>query len=321
MIRYQFEDESIHTEEIHPEAVFTREKQLANAFVKSQLQGNLSKNCPFTGEELGETFFEVWGQAYALASKTWSLSLKLRPDVETLRKYNHESELARYRASKEYQMTLAKKRDSLWTAQIDWLHSRIHRYLAKNQVELADWGARSVGWVENLERAPFVKNFQMLHPLPPFEEPQAKGLFEVITLFDVLQRSADPLTLLKEVGEHLLDDGILVLTCRSGCGFDILSLGAANQSIFPLDHISLPSPEGLEFILEKSGYEVLECSTPGLLDVDYVVEQKDHLPAGALWQQYLVEKKTSSVHDRFQSFLQQNNLSSHMRVVAKKVKR
>ena len=110
----------------------------------------------------------------------------------------------------------------------------------------------------------------------------------------------------------------MLLTCRSGSGFDVLTLAGESESIFPLDHICLPSPQGMTLLLEESGFQLLELTTPGLLDVQLVSRADNKIPLHQHFQRYVRQFCDEKVLERLQGFLQQNNLSSHLRVVARK---
>ena len=141
---------------------------------------------------------------------------------------------------------------------------------------------------------------------------------DIILLIDVLQREIDPLELLKRVAEKIQPGGILIATCRSGSGFDVLTLRGHSENIFPLDHIFLPSPQGMTHLFEDAGFEMLELTTPGLLDMKYVQKAGDNIPEDQYFLRYIVDQRNELLLERMQGFLQRNNLSSHLRCVARK---
>ena len=100
-----------------------------------------------------------------------------------------------------------------------------------------------------------LKKLQFKIPLPPIaqQEPIFKSA-DIISLMDVLQRISNPQELLQNLLQNLRPGGLLIAVCRAGSGFDVLTLRENSESIFPLDHIYLPSPQGLKLLLEKSGF-------------------------------------------------------------------
>jgi hypothetical protein len=321
MIRHEVFAPDVQVNDLHHNSVYQRELVLAKDFVKSLASALTIDPCPVSGKERHEIFFGKWGRRYAFCPDTWSLCLDVVPDDVTLHRYFFDSDLARYRATDEYQTTFTQLRQNLWAAQIEWIEGRIRRYLGMDTYLLTDWGPRMQGWVTALGQAPFLSRYMVAEPLPPVVPTKDPETSHVILLFDVIQRSPDPAGLLAKAYNALQPGGILLLTCRSGSGFDVLTLAGESDSIFPLDHICLPSPQGMQLLLEQAGFEILEMTTPGLLDVKLVKQSARRLPVQQYFQRYVMEQFPDEVHERLQGFLQQNNLSSHLRVVGKKSKK
>ena len=74
----------------------------------------------------------------------------------------------------------------------------------------------------------------------------------------------------------------------------------------------------MSLLLKQVGFELLELSTPGLLDVQLMGRAGDRIPMHQYFQRYITSQCDEKVLERLQGFLQQNNLSSHLRVVAQK---
>lgn len=318
MIRYEQFYPSIQVDDLHPEPIYNKELSLAKAFVLDNLTYKSDLDpCPISGLKRDEIIFEKWGCSYAICPKTWSISLGLLPDSSTITKYFHESELAKYRCLPEYQESFSRLRSDLWANQLEWIEGRVRRYIGMEQYSMADWGSRMVGWIKVLETADFISELAVAEPIPPVKAVGTVNDVDIILLFDVIQHCPNPKSLLSDIYSKLRSNGLLLLTCRSGSGFDILTLAGESESIFPFDHLCLPSPEGMKVLLERVGFEIIELTTPGLLDVKLVEQVIDKIPKKQYFQRYLLSKG-QIVQERLQSFLQQNNLSSHLRVVAKK---
>lgn len=320
MIRHEFSDASTKEENIHPSSLFNREHILAERFVKNapKTEDAAISPCPVSGLNRREILFEKWGVEYAFCPKTWSISMATKPSLEVLNQYFRTSDLARYRATEDYQRIVSQTRKDLWANWLEWIENRLFRYLRKEAYSITDIQPKNLGWVEMLARANFVCDLSVSEPIPPIKETDAQGKTDVVTLMDVLQRNFEPDTYLNKAYETLKPGGILLGVCRSGPGFDILTLRGESDSIFPYDHVTLPSPEGLELALQRCGFKTLEVSTPGLFDADLVIKQKDRIPKDQYFQRYLAVSLGERGAQRLQSFLQANGLSSHLRFVAQK---
>ena len=143
---------------------------------------------------------------------------------------------------------------------------------------------------------------------------------DIATTFEVLEHVFSPLKFLRSIHRILKKDGILVYTTLTISGFDLQVLWDRSKSIYPPHHINLISVEGMQRLIEKAGYKLVELTTPGKLDVDIVINsaREDARVQLPRFIQYLLEKRSEETHLAFQTFLQQNNLSSHIRCIVKK---
>ena len=319
MIRYEIVDSKVNEMVVHPESLFDHEQELARNFVENHNVSSNIDNCPICGHRRDEVLFEKWGQKYVICTETWSLCLASMPDKEILKEYFYTSELAQFRASKYYQDEVAKKRVEFWKSQAEWIDGRIKRYSGGGKYDVVDWGTKVVSWYETLKDASFVKNIYIKDPLPPVKEIDFNDKVDVVCLMDVIQRHTHPGSLLKDIYGALKAGGLVIATCRAGSGFDILSLRENSESVFPFDHICLPSPQGVKLMLEQAGFEVLEITTPGLLDVDFLRKGAASVSKDQYFQRFVLAQQSELVFESLQAFLQRNNLSSHLRVVARKV--
>ena len=318
-MRYEFTDETIREDDIHPDAIFAEERRLAASFVKATALPDRIEPCPICGAERTEVLFEKWGAQYAICPASWTIGLGAPPDEQTLRNYFHSSELASFRTSDSYQRTIAEKRKELWEGQIGWIEGRVSRYLGNEKYVSIDWGSKFTGWINYLRTAAFVSELHISDALPPVLESGSQDApADIAILIDVIQRDRRPGDLMRKIAARLNPGGLLIATCRAGSGFDVLTLRERSSSIFPFDHLLLPSPKGVRRLLEQSGFEVLEIVTPGLMDARYIRSAADHIPKEQYFQRYIVGLEDEALLDRLQGFLQRNNLSSHLRCVARK---
>ena len=319
VIRYEFMDLSIQKESIHPESIFENERELAQKFISRLKIDPKIQTCPVCGGARNEILFKKWGIPYATCSHCWSASLSISPDSHTITRYFYESKLSQLRASRDYQQLVSNNRRELWEHQIGWIEGRIGRYLGNSKYSVIDWGSKFVGWTDSLGTASFVEKLDVEEPLPPILRPdREKEEANIVCLMDVLQRISHPQEELNKIHRRLSPEGLLIVTCRAGSGFDILTLRENSYSIFPLDHILLPSPKGMEVLLDEAGFDVLEITTPGLFDMKYIQKAKAHIPKDQYFARYITDLDDDLILERMQGFLQRNNLSSHVRCVAKR---
>lgn len=145
------------------------------------------------------------------------------------------------------------------------------------------------------------------------------GTFDLLTSFELFEHLFAPGIFLEKACGLLKPNGYLLLTTLSGTGFDIQVLGKQSKSVLPPQHLNFFNPLSIEILLKKSGFEVIEITTPGNLDWDIVegmILNEDAKP-GRFWEM-LALKGTSRAKKEFQYWIANNNMSSHLRVVAKR---
>ena len=129
----------------------------------------------------------------------------------------------------------------------------------------------------------------------------------------------DPRALLAAVHSRLNKDGLIFVTGLVASGFDMSVLGLKNLYLYPPDRANCFTLQDLQQLLEQSGFTLLEVSTPGVLDVEIVHTHLQHDPSihvSAFESQLL--QAPGDTRQAFQTFLQQQGLSSFARLVGKK---
>jgi 2-polyprenyl-3-methyl-5-hydroxy-6-metoxy-1,4-benzoquinol methylase len=143
---------------------------------------------------------------------------------------------------------------------------------------------------------------------------------DAMVAFEVIEHLFEPQRFVSRCAKLLPLGGLLVVSCPNGLGFDIAMLGARALAV-DAEHVNLFNPESLSGLLHHSGFEVLEASTPGRLDAEFVREAalKGELD---LSRDPFLKRVLLEEWDRlgwpFQQFLAANGLSSHLWVVARK---
>jgi 2-polyprenyl-3-methyl-5-hydroxy-6-metoxy-1,4-benzoquinol methylase len=152
-----------------------------------------------------------------------------------------------------------------------------------------------------------------------FQLERLDSLLNLITAFEVIEHLFSAAEFLHRCHRLLAPGGMIALTCPNQLGFDIQTLGVDSQS-FDVEHVNMFNPAALTSLAERSGFEVLECTTPGEMDASIV---RDAMMAEevSLRDPFLREvliNQWDRLGGPFQEFLKANGLSSHMWLVAVK---
>ena len=149
-----------------------------------------------------------------------------------------------------------------------------------------------------------------------------KSSIDCITFNDLMEHVFSPFEFLSTCFEKLREDGILMLSIPNGQGFDFKVLKDKTENITPPEHIQYFNPESIQILLEKIGFKIINISTPGILDVNIIerqIEEKNlNIKQDNEFLDFIFSTNNEKLNNSFQEFLQNNNLSSHMLVFAKK---
>ena len=112
-----------------------------------------------------------------------------------------------------------------------------------------------------------------------------------------------------------------MLTCPNIQGFDLMTLGASASAV-DHEHLNYFNPQSLSRLVGSCGLKVLETLTPGRLDAELVRNkilsgEFDVSNQPAL--KHILVDEWDKIGKSFQDFLAENNFSSHLWVVAKKL--
>lgn len=145
------------------------------------------------------------------------------------------------------------------------------------------------------------------------------NVFDLLTAFELMEHLYDPKIFLEKVYSLLKPGAYFLLTTLNGKGFDILLLWERSKSVSPPHHLNFYNPSSISLLLGEIGFTNIEATTPGKLDWDIVEGMmiRDGVDLGRFWK--VIAKELNGLGKKtFQEWIVQNNLSSHMRVVAQK---
>jgi SAM-dependent methyltransferase len=157
----------------------------------------------------------------------------------------------------------------------------------------------------------------------PIEDVELEQLeVDAVVSFEVIEHLFSPRDLLNNCFRVLSPNGLLVITCPNGEGFEIQAMGEASSTV-EIGHLNYFNPRSLSELAKSCGFEVLESFTPGKLDAELVrkgVLRGDITLAGQPFLNRVLIEEWDSLGQKFQQFLSENGLSTHMWLVARKPK-
>ena len=124
---------------------------------------------------------------------------------------------------------------------------------------------------------------------------------------------------IKKIKKFIKPNGILVITCPNGDGFDVRFL-LKNSATIDHEHLNYFNPDSIAIALKKLNFNIIEIFTPGKLDLDIVkntLKRKKITTLKNYFFDKIIFNENKDLSDNFQKFLVKNKLSSNMWVVAK----
>lgn len=317
--------------DIRPPALMSRFREVSIA--ESEAFFNhfelIAVDCPACQSlDIAEAFSKH-GFTYCQCADCGSVFASPRPSAQDLANYYENSQAGKYRNFLSHE-TADARRLLVLRSRMAWVGRIFDESGVTEFNSYADVGTSHPFILDEAKR---LRLFEHLYSVDPSfildddsDEPGSRlqdaplaGL-GAVTAFEQLEHQFSPRDFLKAVSEMLVEGGIFFLTTRTISGFDLEVLWDRNPYIFVPEHLNLLSIEGLREMLERAGFRMLELSTPGQLDVELVLRATSEDPSIPVprFVKYFLDHRGIETRADFQSFLQKNRLSSHVRIAAQK---
>ncbi len=313
---------------IHPEPVFGKLKTLWREYLsdaETTLTKRVSiKQCVACNADDIYTFFSIWGYRYDRCRACASVFLNPQPPKVLYEAAFFDSPISAFINSPDVQ-----------NKYLDRFKKTIHPLLSEiidgsknNKMRILEVFGRNRHILDYLNSQQKVREYLRFQASL---KDKSSSSISITRLDEVKDNSCDLILLLMSVeqmhtpaemlpilSKKLTKDGRMVILARLGSGIDIQLLRGNNLSIFPLEHIYLFSVEGYEHLCKRAGLEILELSTPGLLDTEYIRQYyQKHSEENDVFQ-YFFKHRTQLDIKRFQQFIQEVRLSSALKLICKR---
>ena len=325
---------NLKKEEIQPDYLVKNYQALIEEDIQSLFPENMLKMsfCPVTNEkELSDTFSK-FGMKYNISHSLGNIYLSPRPSEEVLKQYYHQSKARHFWLSELWPLTKAIRSEKIILPQLEWVQGFMTQYFSNNYFKIGEFIPNHWGYACEIESIFPKSDYFIINPLynsnlkthlkgVDTSENVPEGNLDAVLLFEALDRTVNPRKLLEKVNDSLKPGGLCFITCLLSSGFEIQLLRERSSIFMPPERMNILSFEGMSRLIEDSGvFELLEFSTPGVLDIPNVIEQLDKIENSVFFKYVLKLRKDPTLVESFQDFLQLNRLGTFGRLVLKKNK-
>ncbi|MCC7418375.1 MAG: class I SAM-dependent methyltransferase [Acidobacteria bacterium] len=291
--------------------------------------------CGFCGGG-GRHAFDKDGFSYAECVACRSLFVDPRPAAEALADFARRSEAVAFWSSHFYRETAAARRERIFRPRARAVVEAARAHGLGDMLRFADVGAGYGLFLAELRAAAPRWSLTGIEPDARLaaacreegfdaverwieEMRDEEGGFDFVSAFEVLEHVFDPLAFLAACRRLVRPGGFVLVTTLTISGFDLQVLWNESRSITPPQHLNFPSVGAVDRCAARAGFEVVELTTPGRLDVDIVRNVCRERPE-AVRDRFAqaIAGAPDEVRQAFQQFLASHRLSSHLRCLLRR---
>ena len=326
-------------DEIRPEHLKPGQSKSFSSDLKwlLQLKGQfIDVSCPACGANSFTKAFEKEELSYVVCSDCQTMYVNPRPTAQILERYYLRSENYKYWQKYIFPASENSRKEKIFRPRVKRVAEICKKYGIKTDM-LLEVGAGFGTFCKEVQRAGLFQRIIAVEPTPDLARAcRGKGIevieqaFKKLTLdlknisvvvsFEVIEHLFSPREFVASCASLLAPGGLLILTCPNCNGFDITVLKELSDSV-DHEHLNYFNTISLPKMISEFEFEILEVLTPGKLDVELV---RKKVTSGVFDASRLPFLKKVLIDDwdslgaNFQQFLEDNKLSSHMWVVARK---
>jgi len=281
----------------------------------------------------GQPAFTKEGFGYAECPACRTLFVTPRPPADAFSRYYTESASSKYWATTFYAATAAARRESLWKPKARLVRDAMVRHGAGSHA-VVDVGGGFGLFAEEMT-ALLGETVTVIEPAPHLAAacrgrgiPVVERFLEDVRSEELPDRDRTFVSF--ELFEHLHNPGsfldrmrglmrageLFIFTTLSGAGADIRALWEDSKAVSPPHHLNFLNPTAVTHLLTRRGFEVLDVSTPGRLDIDILANNRERIK-DRFWQVFL-EQATSEQRAGMQALLATTGFSSHMMAICRR---
>lgn len=322
----------LNEEDLRPNVLMKQKEyalQADRAFLLERKDEWVEVSCPACGESRYEVYGEKHGFVYVTCQTCATIYMCPRPGEDLLATFHKQSLNYAHWSKHIFPATEKIRKEKIHRPRAAHLE-RLCRSQNIGGGHFLEVGAAYGNFCEEVRDLEFFDSITALEPTPDLaqilrdkgfqvaetivERFKSEQAYDVIAAYEVIEHLTDPAAFIRQCGKLLRPGGLLVISCPNSKGFDVITLGV-RSGCFQHGHLNYFHPDSMRLLFSANGLDMLLVDTPGALDADIVhraaLRGEIDLKSQPLLQRVLIDD-WESLGARFQEFLSQNSLSSHM---------
>ena len=291
-------------------------------------------SCPACETNNYQEKFEKDGFSFVQCVRCQTFFINPRPTFEMLNEF-YESSRCMKHWKKFFSETEKSRTEQIFKPRVNKVIELCKKYNVNNKL-LLDVGAGLGTFCEQVREKNFFEKIIALEPSHDLAEAcRKKGLevieqpienthlekVDIITNFELIEHLFWPKDFINACSKILSNDGLFILTTPNVKGFDLLTLGKLHINFGGPNHLNYFHSKSLVTLLQNCNFEVLEILTPGKLDAEMVrnkIISNEINTKNQPFLKHILIDEWDNLGKKFQKFLADNLLSSHLWIVVRK---
>ena len=324
-------------EDIRPKEIFDRFLELsrddiARHFFSGHDESWRSVNCPLCGS-IGTGFIAKDKFNYDRCCSCDTVYINPVPDQSSFESFYTTSKAAKYWNDVFYPITREARIEHIWKRRVSQVLALFEKSRFDTRPSVVDIGGGVGDFAELLIEEGI--DVIVVEPNPWMADTLKRKGINVInkfcqdvrigdlgggpflfTSFELFEHLINPSEFVQSIANLMIKGDLFLMTTLSGCGLDIDVLRERSKSLCPPHHVCFANLNALRGLFETKGLSVLSARTPGRLDMSILRDQCEDIHDPFL--KMLVTNSDDDLLDRIQNLIANNNMSSHIEILAKK---
>lgn len=329
---------SFKENDIRPEVLMKAKEGLLEEdkeFLRSRKAEFVNVACPACCSNKSELWGEKEGFTYCICEKCRTVYMSPRPSQALMHEF--------YKQSKNYDFW----NKYIFPASENVRRDKIFRPRAKKIIEyckefcvaggtILEIGSAFGTFCESITEQDYFNRVIAVEPTPALAETCRKkglevfetpvesldlpmGIADVVVNFEVIEHLFDPRSFIKQCVKYLRKGGLFICACPNIEALGTLVL-KEKAKVIDHEHVNYFNPRSIKLLFEESYLEVVDLSTPGELDAELLknaLNEDEKLRRENPFFDYLFFNAGDEAVSKFQEFLKESRLSSHMWIVGR----